>query len=731
LSDDIEHKAGSDTDPSFGSVESADPVLSEGSGPRPHTPGGEFGDSDEPAGSEDAPAKIVKICKKCMVSQSGDGGYCVSCGSELVPIRAVRDSYVGEVVGGKYKIADRLGAGGMGEVYLGVNEPLGQRVAVKFLSKKFTADESIIMRFLNEARSYCKVTHPNAVTLLEYGQHDDGALYLITEFIDGKSLSETLKEVGPFEIDQVVSISTQICEVLSAAHGQGVIHRDLKPDNIMLMPTSRGRYAVKVLDFGIAKIMDDDHANGAMTETGSVFGTPEFMSPEQACGDTADGRSDLYAAGIILFYLATGKLPFKGKNKLVVLHKQLHESPPRPSEAREDIDVPPALERVILKCLRKSPDQRFQTADELLGALEMIGAPGAFEDTARHGEISGLGPDATCDTADLLGDSVDAGIHDSITRHFGTVSEDAGGFFTDGPPFNEKELGDFSHQHEPGASDEFDDAAESESVDWAEEWSDREAATSYAPANRSRNIVAGLIIIALIAAGAVWALSASDTGKAESQGDSSGAVQKIDIDRVLNTGQVLGSLSAAQDSLRHGDFESARRAIEATYLWIDDSALPEKARERRESLRAKAARLIKLDGAFAAALDDGDCPRAKRVLRTMTGVEAGIEKARADELSRCEAEARETSSSPEPSPEPKPAENKVEEPEPEVEEPEPKPEEPKPEVEEPKVEGPEPDAEPPASAPPKVVKEPTPQKSETDGAPSEEAGFALPPKKLN
>ncbi|RDV39181.1 serine/threonine protein kinase [Bradymonadaceae bacterium TMQ3] len=316
--------------------------------------------------------QIVKICKSCMVSQKSGGGYCVKCGAPLVPIRAVKDSCIGDVVGGKFKIIEPIGSGGMGDVYLGLNEKLGQRVAVKFLNQKFTSDERIVLRFLNEARSYCKVNHPNAVTLLEYGQHENGALYLITEFIDGKSLTEVLRAQGPLERENVVSIGLQVCEVLRAAHAQGVIHRDLKPDNLMLMPARKGRFAVKVLDFGIAKIADDDDA--PMTETGSIFGTPEFMSPEQARGDVADPRSDLYALGVMLFFMATGKLPFKGKNKFAILNKQLHDAPPLPSLVRQGVEVDENLEAVILRCLAKDPAERPADAEALAELLESVEA---------------------------------------------------------------------------------------------------------------------------------------------------------------------------------------------------------------------------------------------------------------------------------------------------------------------------------------------------------------------
>lgn len=650
MADEIDNASGGDTNPSFGKKESADPVVSES--------------ASSPSASSDATSqepepKVVKICKKCMISQSGVGGFCVNCGSELVPIRAVRDTYVGEVVGGKYKVVDRLGAGGMGEVYLGVNEPLGQQVAIKFLSKKFTADENIILRFLNEARSYCKVTHPNAVTLLEYGQHEDGALYLITEFIDGKSLSDTLKDVGPFPIDQLISISTQICEVLSAAHGQGVIHRDLKPDNIMLMPTSRGRYAVKVLDFGIAKIMDDDHASGAMmTETGSVFGTPEFMSPEQACGDDTDGRSDLYAAGIILFYLATGKLPFKGKNKLVVLHKQLHEAPPLPSEARPDIAVDPELERIILKCLRKAPMQRFQSADELLVALEAIDTskvPATPRKNAPKNTFQDTNPDSPHDR-----DSIETVVQGKAALP-DLGAPEPNDLLKPRATADVTELGDFSEEHEPSFagifSDEksFDDVVEPHFLgsgvlgsDSLREKPDEEFYS--ASSSRSRNIFVGLGLLALLAGGAVWVYS--NSGDIDSTDTGTGA--PAEVDRVLLTGQVLGSLAAAQDSLRHADFKSAQRAVASTYQWVEDVDLPVDAQKDRINLSAKIEHLIELDSAFSSALGRGDCTRASRILKTMSGIESSLESARATALLNCKASTKSPIPAT-PSPEPQPA----------------------------------------------------------------------------
>lgn len=329
-------------------------------------------DSEVDSEAEESLAEesVVKVCKQCMLSSSEDEVVCPSCGSPLVPIRSVRESYVGETIDGRYRLVRKIGSGGMGTVYLGVDDSRDEKVAVKFLAKKYAANEQIIMRFLNEARSYGRVTHPNAVTLKEYGQHDDGALYLITEFVDGEPLSQAVQGAGPLTPGAAISVAGQVCGVLSAAHREGVIHRDLKPDNIMLVEDSNGQYHAKVLDFGIAKIVDDERAT--LTQTGAVFGTPEFMSPEQARGDVADARADIYALGLILFYSTTGTRPFESQNQYKLLDMQQHQPPPRPSNVSDRIDVPAPLERIILTCLEKEPEDRYDSAIDLRVELERV-----------------------------------------------------------------------------------------------------------------------------------------------------------------------------------------------------------------------------------------------------------------------------------------------------------------------------------------------------------------------
>jgi serine/threonine-protein kinase len=616
VADDAKEKVAHDTSPAFGGEGDEKIGLGETSAM-----------SDAEIAEADQAGKVVKICKQCMVSQADGGEYCVKCGSELVPIRAVRESYIGDEVGGKYKIVDHLGSGGMGEVYLGLNEPIGQRVAVKFLGKKFTADESVILRFLNEARSYCRVNHPNAVTLLEYGQHDDGALYLITEFIEGDSLTQVLKDKGPLPLEQVISVGIQVCEVLSAAHEQGVIHRDLKPDNLMLMSSTRGRFAVKVLDFGIAKIVDDEDEHGPMTETGSVFGTPEFMSPEQARGETADPRSDLYAMGAILYYMISGKLPFKGKNKFVVLNKQLTERPERPSEKRPDLDIPLRLESVIMKCLNKGADERYQSADDLLEALEELRMPSG-SGTAKQ---KALGDEASEQFSSIDTPSHGRKTHPQNIHGDASLPEGIGGSMeTDPDSPASTELGTFEEDRGLGDTEfgELDLAGEQDD-EAVELWANSQP--------KWPRLMAAVAVIALIGAG-TWYLFGSDT-KPEAGGESAGdapAFQQDELTAVLNTGQVQGSLSTAEDMLSRGELGSARRAIEQTYMWMDDGELPDATRERRESLVGSLDRLEVLGRKVESAIDAGDCSRARRVAQTAAEVSGGYAKQLEASVEGCE-----------------------------------------------------------------------------------------------
>ncbi len=539
--------------------------------------------------------EVVHICKRCMTARPAGNG-CPECGAPLVPIRSVRDSYLGEVVAGKYKLVEQIGSGGMGEVYLGINEPLDQRVAVKFLSQQYSANEQIIMRFLNEARSYCRVNHPNAVTLLDYGQHDDGALYIITEYVEGISLTDAISEHGPLEPSKALSVTSQCCEVLGAAHQEGVIHRDLKPDNIMLMPASRDRYVVKVLDFGIAKIVDDERAE--LTKTGSVFGTPEFMSPEQAEGKTADPRSDLYALGIILFYTSTGQLPFQADSQFSVLEQQINETPPNPSSVVDEGGVPEPIERVIERCLQKSREDRFEDAEHLCDALEAarerIGAAGSSR--AAGGREGGSENDLG--TIQLT-DVVDAREEPSIRRRPSAADVVDGRAET---PLA-GELADL----EAGDEEGFELGRNFETVDAIRE----KTPEPFQLPTPDRGVMpaVGAAVAVVLTAGIVGWQVWSDPGA-----------------------QTGGKAAAGGGAAQIGaDERRARRRLSEAHVWLDEATVSQARRTYREALEAAPdsgtsesfatlsettrERLEKVEGRrdeFVAAVD-GECARAEKI----------------------------------------------------------------------------------------------------------------------
>ncbi|MCB9545779.1 MAG: serine/threonine protein kinase [Myxococcales bacterium] len=276
------------------------------------------------------------------------------------------DPLLGLTVAGRYRIDRRIGVGGMGTVYLGTHVRVGQRVAVKVLHERYAGDRALTQRFENEALTYARVSHPNLVALHDFGRTPDGCYFMVLEYCPGTALARLVRRHERLDPTLVVEVIIQVAQGLGAAHAAGIVHRDLKPENVMLVEAGPGRYHVKLLDFGIAKRLDDDGPR--LTQAGMVFGTPEYMAPEQARGERVDGRSDIYALGCLLYELLTGDPPFVGSNKLQVMHRQASEKPRPPSEGVAGI--PPALEAITLKCLEKRPADRFSSTDEFIAALE-------------------------------------------------------------------------------------------------------------------------------------------------------------------------------------------------------------------------------------------------------------------------------------------------------------------------------------------------------------------------
>ena len=264
-----------------------------------------------------------------------------------------------------YRILSRIGAGGMGEVYLAQDTALGRQVALKLLPADFADDPDRRGRFLVEAKAASSLNHPNVCTIHEVGETDDGRPFIAMEYLKGEILDKRLA-TGPVGISHILDIGIGIADALDAAHAEGIVHRDIKPSNISL--DDRGQ--VKVLDFGLAKRLaqqtstDQNVSTQLRTEEGKVLGTPFYMSPEQACAQQVDHRTDLFSLGVVLYQLVTGRLPFAGETPTETIHR-ITTAQPDPM-ARFNYDVPPALERIILKCLQKDPDNRYQSSKELL-----------------------------------------------------------------------------------------------------------------------------------------------------------------------------------------------------------------------------------------------------------------------------------------------------------------------------------------------------------------------------
>ncbi len=271
---------------------------------------------------------------------------------------------IGQLLGGRYEILDRIGGGGMALVYKGRDILLHRKVAVKVLRQQYVYDEEFIRRFRREAQSAASLSHPNVVSIYDVGQEDD-IHYIVMEYVEGVNLNELIKEKGPLQPDEAVHIASQICDALDHAHHNGIIHRDIKPHNILIGKNGR----VKVTDFGIARAA----TSSTITQTGSVVGSVHYFSPEHAKGIMTGEKSDLYSLGIVLYQMLTGKLPFLGESPISVALKHLQENVEEPRKINPLI--PQSVENIILKALRKNPEERYQSAQQMLRDLDTCLSP--------------------------------------------------------------------------------------------------------------------------------------------------------------------------------------------------------------------------------------------------------------------------------------------------------------------------------------------------------------------
>ena len=302
-------------------------------------------------------------CTSCSFEIQIEDTFCPRCGATVI------DPLIGAVVGERYRIVSRIGVGGMGAVYRAEHTMMRRDLAIKVLLSELGGREEFARRFEREAESASRLAHPNIITVTDFGRTPDGSLFLAMEFLAGDSLTSLIDQ-GPLPRERALAIVRQILRALDHAHGAGVVHRDLKPDNIMLVERDGQRDVVKILDFGIAKVTEPTSGQEVLTQAGVIFGTPEYLSPEQAVGESVDARADLYATGVILYEMLAGRRPFESEDKVKIISMHLSHAPPRIREANPTVDVPFALEQVVLQALEKHRENRFANATAFLQALD-------------------------------------------------------------------------------------------------------------------------------------------------------------------------------------------------------------------------------------------------------------------------------------------------------------------------------------------------------------------------
>ncbi len=327
----------------------------------------------------------MKYCDTC---HSTFPNEFTTCPKDSTALRQTSELMQGMVIRGKYEIVEKIGAGGMGSVYRAKHLAFNEVRAIKVVSSRLLEDESLLRRFKTEAIITRKLQHPNAVHVDDLDVTDDGRPFIVMEFVQGRDLRKVIEQEGPMPAPRALGIIRQVCAALDAAHALGITHRDIKPDNILLVKQPDGTETVKVLDFGIAKVREgamDVGAGYTATKTGMVVGTPQYLSPEQALGksgDAIDGRSDIYSLGIVLYAMLTGQLPFESDTPMGLLLHHIQTVPRPPHEVRPDLGISPGLSAVLMRALEKNRDLRFQSAGEMLHALEQ---PAMYAGTAVMG----------------------------------------------------------------------------------------------------------------------------------------------------------------------------------------------------------------------------------------------------------------------------------------------------------------------------------------------------------
>jgi serine/threonine protein kinase len=295
-----------------------------------------------------------------------------------VPSRAL----VGKLIANRYLVADAIGAGGLCTVYRAEDLRRGRDVAVKVLPADKAQHKELAARFGREVTTAKRIDHPNVATIIDSGAIEDGALYLVMELLQGTLLSSAL-EKGRLPTARALIIARQMLVGLGEAHRLGIVHRDVKPQNVMLVDVN-GLEVVKLFDFGIAS---NDRAALKLTAPGTAFGTPEYIAPEQAMGQKVDARADVYGVGVVLFEMATGRLPFESADDLGYLRAHIKQPPPAPSSVAPDAQLSRAFDTLVLRALQKEPEARFETAEAMIAAIDKAAGHRPLESGQKSGSV--------------------------------------------------------------------------------------------------------------------------------------------------------------------------------------------------------------------------------------------------------------------------------------------------------------------------------------------------------